>query len=100
MASCGLQGHDQGKPPAAEQIFFLHPEITLDADHPGENHRDVICRQACHIHSTVSSQIVPCLPEEYPGLIGTAETDQVVSIPSASVMKRYLLHLFPSHYFW
>lgn len=44
--------------------------------------------------------VVPYLTEERPDLFTHTGTSYSVLVPRAVILKGYLLHLFPSHYFW
>ncbi|HEX2846398.1 MAG TPA: hypothetical protein VHN59_07600 [Chitinophagaceae bacterium] len=88
------------KNPATQKARALHSKFFLKNKKAHEERPDEFCRSLISTHAQCFSQITLVIPEEYPAMFPGTITPRSVAVPGMVVHKGYLLHLFPSHYFW
>jgi hypothetical protein len=84
----------------SKKVRSIYFKINSDADHPGSNCPDEICSSIYNIQCAGYSQLVPLLTGEYMPVMSFAGKSDTITVPATQVPNGYLLHLFPSHYFW
>ncbi|MCG2614566.1 hypothetical protein LZZ85_09750 [Terrimonas sp. NA20] len=82
------------------KVRSLYFKISSDTAYPGSNCPDEICSSVYNIHCACCSQVIPLQAGEYVPVIDFPEESETIAVPDAQVPNGYLLHLFPSHYFW
>ena len=65
-----------------------------------EQRPDEFCRSLVNAGASCCSSITPFVTAETPDLFNNPAALYAVLVPKTGILKGYLLHLFPSHYFW
>lgn len=84
----------------SKKVRTLYFKITSDAAYPGTNCPDQICSSVYNIHCAGYSQLIQLLTSECTPVLTFAGESEIIAVPATQVPNGYLLHLFPSHYFW
>lgn len=82
------------------QIIAGYLSAGIKSGQPGDADPDKICRSECNIHHASCSQMMPLLPDDCSSLLYPVNILPAVTLSPAVAPDGYLLHLFPSHYFW
>jgi len=80
--------------------FFSVKKLISGHQQTDDQRPDQFCRSLISSNAAGHSQPSSFLAEEQPRLLSCVIIDRPVAIPATAVLKGYLLHLFPSHYFW
>jgi hypothetical protein len=102
MASCGpgntvVKKNITSAGNKATATFF---KLTLAGNHPGSHCPDEICSSVYHFHCAGCSQTSPLLAGDYTPDTFFIDAGNVSVAADTAVPNGYLLHLYPSHYFW
>ncbi|MET0461836.1 MAG: hypothetical protein ABW007_01725 [Chitinophagaceae bacterium] len=84
----------------SKKISSLYFKISNEADYPGSNCPDQICSSIYNIQCAGYSQLIPILTGECMPVMTFPGESESIAVPATQVPNGYLLHLFPSHYFW
>jgi hypothetical protein len=85
---------------SSKKIRSIYFKISSAAEYPGSNCPDQICSSIYNIHCAGCSQIVPLLTGDCMPVVTFPGESETIAVPATQVHNGYLLHLFPSHYFW
>jgi hypothetical protein len=101
-ANCGQQFFPScnAKKSATPKAKAFHSKFFLKNKKAHEERPDEFCRSLTSTHAQCFSQVTLVIPEEYPAMFPGTNAPRSVAVPGMVVHKGYLLHLFPSHYFW
>jgi len=84
----------------SKKVRTLYFKISSDTEYPGSNCPDQICSSVYNIHCAGYSQVIPLLTGECTPVMTFAGESEIIAVSATQVPNGYLLHLFPSHYFW
>ncbi len=101
-ASCGQQffSSTKEKKSTSQKTLTFESTVSVKTPKANEDRPDELCGSFMNVHAQGFSQVAPFLPEEYPVVFPGTIAPQSIAVPVAAVQNGYLLHLFPSHYFW
>ncbi|RYG48552.1 MAG: hypothetical protein EOO01_13430 [Chitinophagaceae bacterium] len=97
-----------------QEVFFKHArqssfikiaafkaKKTFSKQQSNDDQRpDEFCRSLVNATGPCCSSLTPFVAVETPALFNNPGISYAVVVPKAAILKGYLLHLFPSHYFW
>jgi hypothetical protein len=89
------------KAPLLQKTFeFKAPEFISKQPLKEDQQPNEFGRSLVNANAPGFSSIVPFITAERPDLFTYTGTLYSVLVPKTVILKGYLLHLFPSHYFW